>query len=319
MIRPTLLALAALALFTASAVSRSDATVVSPSAECVGDANGDAAVTIDEIVTTVNNALIGCDFMPVEIPFAAMVGNEPFACGQSYDGLGTSGATVIPSDLRFYLHNVRLIDDQGREVPVLLDQDGIWQDEDLVLLDFEDKQPPCNLGTVQTNTVVRGMVPRGTYDGIRFTLGVPFRMNHQDVGTARSPLVLTAMFWNWQGGYKFLRIDDATDLVRVHLGSTGCQLDGPNSVIGCSRPNRGEVFLPQFDPAGDVVVADLKELFADADLSVNQPGTPPGCMAEPNDADCEPLLRSLGVNFANGMPDPSRQTFFRVLEILSLD
>lgn len=302
------------ALFAPGLSNPARATVLPPSAMCVGDANGDAAVTIDEVLLSVNNALQGCDFVAVEIPFVAMVGESPFACGQSYDGLGTTGATVIPSDFRVYLHNIRLLDERGREVPILLEQDGIWQDEDLVLLDFEDKTPPCNLGTVQMNTVVRGLVPRGAYDGIRFNVGVPFRMNHQDVGTARSPLVLTSMFWNWQGGYKFIRIDDATDLVRVHLGSTGCVTDAPNSVVGCGRPNRGEVFLPQFDPATDTIVADLQALFADADLSVNVPGTPPGCMAGPDDTDCEPLMRSLGVNFANGLPDPSRQTFFRVLE-----
>jgi len=288
------------------------ASASSASSACVGDANGDAMVTIDEVLQAVTHALEGCDMMPVEIDFAAMVGDQPFACGQSYDGLGLSETTVIPSDFRFYVHNLRLIDDKGREVPVLLEQDGIWQFEDLALLDFEDKSPPCNLGTAQTNATVRGMVPTGQYDGIRFSLGVPFRLNHQDVATARSPLVLTAMFWNWQGGYKFIRIDDATDLVRVHLGSTGCETSSPNQVIGCSRQNRGEIYLSQFDPFGDTIVADLAALFAESDLSANQPGTPPGCMSGPGDSDCGPMLESLGVNFENGLPDPSRQTFFSV-------
>lgn len=313
MIRRTLASFVALGCVASIAAPAVSATVVSPSDFCVGDANGDAEVTIDEILTTVNNALEGCDFVPIEIPFVALVGDEPFACGQSYDGLGTTGATVIPSDFRLYVHNIRLVDDRGQEVPVLLDQDGIWQFEDLVLLDFEDKQPPCNLGTVQTNTVVRGRVPRGNYDGLRFNLGVPFRLNHQDVATARSPLVLTAMFWGWQGGFKFLRVDDALDLVRVHLGSTGCSLTAPNVVDRCTWPNRGEAIFPRFDVERDIVAADLAALFADSDLSVNAPGTPPGCMSGQDDADCEPMLRNLGVNFANGLPDPSRQRFFRVL------
>ncbi len=287
-------------------------TVASPSETCTGDANTDTQVTVDEVVLTVNNALEGCDYVPVEINFAAMVGEEPFACGNSYEGIGLSAATMTPSDFRFYVHNVRLITADGREVPVLLDQDGIWQFEDLALLDFEDKQAPCNNGTTQTNSAVRGMVPPGAYNGVRFTLGVPFHLNHQDVAVAESPLVLTSMFWNWQGGYKFIRIDDATDLVRVHLGSTGCVTDAPNSVVSCGRPNRGEIYLPEFDPETDTIVADLAALLADNDITVNQQDTPPGCMAGPTDSDCGPMLQNLGVNFENGLPDPSRQTFFSV-------
>lgn len=304
-------ALAALLVVTSAAMVPAQ-TVASPAEACTGDANRDAEVTVDEIVLTVDNALAGCDYVPVAIAFAAMVGDEPFACGNSYEGIGLGATTMTPSDFRFYVHNVRLLDDSGREVPVLLDQDGIWQLEDLALLDFEDKTPPCNIGTVQTNTVLRGLVPRGTYNGIRFDLGVPFRMNHQDASVAPSPLVLTSMFWNWQGGYKFVRIDDAADQVRIHLGSTGCVTDAPNSVVSCARPNRGEVFLPEFDPESDTIVADLAAVLADNDISVNQEGTPPGCMAGPTDQDCGPMLQNLGVNFANGLPDPSRQTFFRV-------
>lgn len=288
-------------------------TIVSSNSACVGDVNSDATVTVDEILQSVNHALEGCDFMDVTINFAAMVGDEPFACGDSYDDIGLSNETIIPSDFRFYVHNIRLVDHQGREVPVALHQDGIWQYDDLALLDFEDKISPCNLGTVQTNTAIHGRVPHGEYDGIRFSLGVPFRHNHQEAATAPSPLVLTAMFWNWQGGFKFLRIDEATDLVRVHLGSTGCEAINPTTVSSCSHPNRGEIILPSFDPDHDVIVANMGALFAGADLSVNQEGTPPGCMSGQADEDCHPIFEAMGVNFHNGMPDPSRQTFFHLM------
>ena len=301
----------ALVLAMGLSVPATAQTILAPSLSCLGDGNADTQVTVDEIIGSVNNALQGCGFVPVTISFAAAVGDEPFACGNTYEGVGTGGVSYTPADLRFYVHNVRLIDEAGREVPIVLDQDGIWQDDDLVLLDFEDKSPPCNNGTTQTNTTIRGMVPAGNYDGIRFALGVPFRMNHQDVATAESPLVLTSMFWNWQGGYKFIRIDDQEDLFRVHVGSTGCA-PGPTEVDACQRPNRGEAFLLNFDPATDTIIADLAALLADSDLEVNQAETPPGCMAGPSDLDCTNVLANLGVNFANGLPDPSRQIFFRV-------
>ena len=52
-----------------------------------------------------------------------------------------------------------------------------------------------------------GSAPRASYSGVRFTMGVPFELNHGDPTVAPSPLNITAMFWNWQGGYKFLKAD----------------------------------------------------------------------------------------------------------------
>src|SRR5690606_39726454 len=66
-----------------------------------------------------------------------------------------------------------------------------------------------------------------------------FALNHLDASTAPSPLNFTAMFWSWQSGYKFLRVDTADDTFRVHLGSTGCSSPGPSRPpTSCSAPNR---------------------------------------------------------------------------------
>jgi uncharacterized repeat protein (TIGR04052 family) len=279
---------------------------------CVGDANGDGEVTIEEIITSVNNSLEGCGFIPITLQFKAMVGDQPFKCGQVYEGIGTSGDRIIPADLRFYISNIRLVTNMDKEVPLALVQDHVWQDEDVVLLDFEDKTPPCNQGTTQTNGTVHGRAPAGSYTGVRFTLGVPFSLNHQNQAIASSPLNLTSMFWSWQSGYKFLRFDEATDAVRMHLGSTGCVYSSPPHVATCARPNRGEISLTGFDPSADTIVFDLAALFTDFNLASNVPDTPPGCMSDTDDADCSILMRNLGINFDNGMPDPSRQTVFHI-------
>lgn len=283
-------------------------------AQCVGDANGDGAVRVDELVTAVNDSLSGCDFQPVILNFAAKVGDAAFACGQQYTGLGTRGSTFIPADLRLYLSDIRLIDADDRAMPVILDQDGVWQFENVVALDFEDGTPPCSLGTPQMNLTVKGRVAPGEYNGVRFVLGLPFSLNHLDSATSQSPLNLSAMFWSWQGGRKFLRIDEATDLFRIHVGSTQCQATIPTRppTAPCGRPNRGEVILRDFDPATQTIVADLAALLASSDLETNQEETAPGCMSGFEDGDCGPLFQNLGINFDNGLPDASRQTFFRV-------
>ena len=206
--------------------------------QCVGDADGDGTVAINEIIIAVNNALNGCGFVPITLQFRATVGEETFACGNLYHNVGTTKADIVPSDFRFYIYNVRLVTRTGQVVPLKLDQDHTWQLDDLALLDFENKQTPCGNGTTATNTTVHGMAPPADYTGVRFQLGLPFDRNHGNQAIAPSPLDLTGMFWSWQDGYRFLKIDTAFDNVRVHLGSTGCVLGShANVVTSCARLN----------------------------------------------------------------------------------
>lgn len=269
----------------------------------------------------------------VSIRFAAVVGDQPFACGNSYEGIGATASKVTPSDFRFYVSGVELIDATGKAVPLKLDQDERWQHRDVALLDFENRTGPCLTGTQETRDVIAGTVPAGTYRGLRFSLGVPFELNHADATIAPSPLNLTSLFWNWQAGYKFLRVDLSTsgrpqdikpgDVPRfgdraasnrlgfaIHLGSTMCAAEGPNKApANCANPNRPTIEFSSFDPDKDVVLADLKSVLEGVNVDTNQAESPAGCMSTPTDGDCNPLLRNFGLVFAG---QPAQQKFFRV-------
>lgn len=73
---------------------------------------------------------------PVQIRFAAVVGDAAAACGAKYDGVGSSRSTISIADFRFYLSRLRLVNADGSEAPVALTQDGLWQVDDVALLDF---------------------------------------------------------------------------------------------------------------------------------------------------------------------------------------
>jgi len=146
----------------------------------------------------------------VKLQFAAEVDGQPFTCGQEYTGIGATDAIITPSDFRLYISAVELLDSDGAVVPLTLEQDGIWQYQDVALLDFEDGSGPCQNGNTPVNMSVRGTVPDGNYQGVQFTLGLPFALNHADNLLAASPLNLSAMFWNWQGGYRFFKVDIST-------------------------------------------------------------------------------------------------------------
>ncbi len=275
-----------------------------------------------------NSAAAGTQ--PVAIRFAAHVSGQAFTCGQSYAGIGTTRSTITPSDFRYYVSEVHLVDSRGRAVPVSLTQDGAWQLDNVALLDFENASGPCRNGTAATNHTVRGTVPAGQYTGLRFTLGVPFARNHGDPTVAPSPLNLTAMFWNWQGGYKFIKFDTATSGqtattaapdprgggnasgFSVHLGSTVCAAPSRTSApSACQNPNRVVVQFDRFDAKTQTVVADIAAVLAGANVDVNAPNTSPGCMSFLNDADCPPVMGALGLAYG-GVAAPGAQRLFSV-------
>ncbi|XXX73589.1 MbnP family copper-binding protein [Sorangium sp. So ce134] len=249
----------------------------------------------------------------VELTFEGRVGDEVFSCSDTY-AVGTTATEVKLNDFRLYIHDVRLHRADGEEVPLALEQDGRWQFEDVVLLDFEDKSGSCANGTQETNGLVRGTVPAGEYDGLSFKLGVPFELNHGDASVAPSPLNLSGLFWSWNAGYKFLRIDSVPeqggDPFIIHVGSTGCVADG-GEVTACDRPNVAEIVIRDIDPLATKVLVDYAALVLDTDVSANAGGTP-GCMSDATDPDCPPLFTHLGIDITDGSPRPEQQSFFRI-------
>ena len=270
----------------------------------------------------------------VTIKFAPKVGNSPFSCATNYK-LGKSATPVTLSDFRFYVSNVALIDASGKTVPLNLTQDNKWQYQNVALIDFEDKTGACTNGTTEIRDKVVGTVPKGNYKGLQFTLGVPSNLNHEDSTLAPSPLNLTSLWWNWRFGYKFARIDFKNQVTAqnprsqqkhkdnhgnagksqgfpIHLGSTGCQAETSSQKpqTECSNPNRPTITFTNFNPAKNIVIADISKLVENTDLTQNQTDTAAGCMSSPDDNDCRSVMANFGIPF--GSETKVKQTFFRV-------
>lgn len=250
----------------------------------------------------------------VTLRFEGLVGGEPAACGGAYGGIGTTSTELTLLDYRMYVHDVRLLTEDGREVPLGLTEDGAWQHGGVALLDFEDGNG-CDSGTAPTNGVAHGTVAEAaTFTGVRFRLGVPFDLNHADASTAPAPLNYTSMFWSWNAGYKFVRVEGRTtglsDGWRFHLGSTGCEGDGRGNVTGCLADNIPEIELSGFDPETSIIAADLADLLAESDLDADA-GGPPGCLSGTDDPECETYFHALGLPY-QGSVAPGPQHLFSV-------
>ncbi len=230
------------------------------------------------------------------IHFAAVVAGRPFVCGTTYLRLGTTRAAVTPEFLRFYVYGLRLIDHNGRETPLALDQDGVWQQRNVAFLSFEGTNDACASGSPQEHEIVIGSAPAADYVAIRFSVGVPSSLDHADATIAASPLNLSDMFWSWRDGYKFFRFDarvrgqgGSTSSFVFHLGSTECT--GSDAGSRCARPNVVSVRLQPFDPSRTIVF-DVAKLVESVDLERGN-----GCMMMSGEV-CGPELRSLGLSVA---------------------
>ncbi len=244
----------------------------------------------------------------ISIPFRATIGVQAFRCGETYQNVGTTRTTYRVQDLRFYVSDVRLLTSSGQEVPFVLDTTA-FQNGNVALLDFENGGSGCPEGNSATNTELRGHpASAGTFVGMRFVLGIPEAQNHLDSATQPSPLNLTGMFWGWAAGYKFLRTEGSTPGLAsghlFHLGNPICV----NGAADCIR------YRPTITLMGNVtssaVEADLARLYSTSNLSRDESGAP-GCMSDPGDTDCTPILASLGLN-SLGLNNGT-QTFFALV------
>lgn len=255
------------------------------------------------------------DTRSVSLEFEGVVGDEPFDCESTYQ-LGTTGLVTQISEFKMFVSNVTLIDASGAEVAMELSDEGPWQEGTVALIDFEDATGACANGTPETNTSVTGTIPADFEPvGVNFEVGVPFESNHQNQATAPDPLSLAQMFWNWQGGYKFIRVDGVVGEsagFRVHLGSTGCMLvDGSTTEVeSCMNSNRIVVVRDNVDIDTDVFTVDAAELIEDLDLTPDDDGNSINCQSMPSEGDCAAVFPKFGLSFMGG--DAGAQTFIQV-------
>ncbi len=288
---------------------------------CGGGGSDTAGTPLNEAAAT----------QDVTIQFAAVAGaaNTVVNCNTPLTALGRTPTQADLADLRFYLTDVQLVNEQGVSVPITLARNE-WQytqdAQSVTLIDLENAQGACSTdGTAATNAVIRGKVPPGTYVKLKATLGVPEKLSHSDLAVAPAPLDVMAMGWSWQTGRKFAKVEikpkggvstpvggstSVVDTYPLHLASTNCtgNNDGNDT---CAKKNLTTVAL-DFDPVRQQVAFDVAELFSTSDIRANQ-NDAVGCMSAMSDLDCPAVFSKLGLNLQTGTASSSVQTVFRAI------
>jgi uncharacterized repeat protein (TIGR04052 family) len=241
---------------------------------------------------------------PVELNFSVRYGDNAISCTEAVAGLKLT-------DMRFFVYDLKLVDQAGRSRAVELLADGLWQDGKIALLDFEDGQGDCINGSAANNRSIRGVVTAdnvgGPFQGISFTVGVPPDSNHRDPMTAKAPLNYTAMHWHWLTGYKFMRVgvNNESDRFWMHLGSSHC--DGSISDgIECRSSNRVAVALADFNPLRDRIVIDLEPLVTAVNLA---DGIGSDCSSGPDEPACAAAFAALGLPYGLTVEAASQRVF----------
>lgn len=237
----------------------------------------------------------------LEIPFVATWNGTPLTC---------DGGDRALTDLRFYISKPQVLtaDGKARDVGFMVEKP--WQNDAVALIDLEDGTGACRNGTAEVTAHLVGVTRSGDYRRLRFTVGVPFRINHGNPLTASPPLDDPDMHWHWRSGYKFLRagVRDGSDGFWIHVGSAGCKGTVGN-ISECRFPNRIVVELDGFVPGESRVAIDLAQLTAGVDLD---DGVASDCSSGPAEEACIAPFRALGIDFETGRQDGD-QTVFTLL------
>ena len=228
---------------------------------------------------------------PLNLKFQLTHNNQNVNCSSK---LQLADESWQISQFQFYAHNFYVQDQHKQWHPAAIkaNQD---QSSSVMLLGGvcgADQNWQANLNA---------MIPADEIKSVKFTLGVPHKLNHLNPITQPSPLNQSDMFWTWQMGYKFARIEltnQSSEWI-FHLGSTGC--DSPSPVRApeeaCKNPNRANIRVANFELTKPINIS-LSELLQGIDLKAEN-----NCQSAPS-ALCTKLMSRIGVN--------SKQTVFGV-------
>lgn len=219
-------------------------------------------------------ALAGCDVIdfkgrePGEIPFK-LVGVDTGACpmimsiGQDRWNIDYFGFYLSKPEVR--------IDGKWQRVKF---KQTRWQTPNEALLKFHNKCiNPDDANSKLVLDVSEELLKLAT--NLRFTMGLPFDVNHADALTQPSPLNDSSMFSNRRNGHQFLRLDVSKNAKETrewsyHLGSAGCgsESEAAPPKTSCAFTNRVEFILPmtQLDTDLDLEIS-VSNIVAQVDIN----------------------------------------------------
>lgn len=156
----------------------------------------------------------------IDVRVAATAGGTPFAMNAPMTS--AAGVPYRVSLLRYFVSHVALVDAAGNVVPTpLADAAGHPLEYGVTLVDYDKPE----------TLALHLLAPPGRYTAVSFAVGVPEHctnggvLNHENASEQAYPLnVDTDMYWAWNPGYVFLKIEghasgaNGTNSFAYHVG-----------------------------------------------------------------------------------------------------
>ncbi|MES2746165.1 MAG: MbnP family protein [Bdellovibrionota bacterium] len=140
----------------------------------------------------------------VSINFAAKVQGEALACFDKSAAMKAQGQ--IFTDLRMFISNVALVNDQGQDVKLTLTVDEGNQNlqfvdangNSIALLNYLDASCAASDATKVLKNAITGLLPYGHYTALKFQLGLPYPAMDSSLTKMPAALAPTDMAWMWE-------------------------------------------------------------------------------------------------------------------------
>lgn len=233
--------------------------------------------------------LISCGDEPklYKLNFSPTFQGDVLNCNESFSNENIDWQL---SQLQFFISHIELQDlnDNWQALPL---KSQSKQSDNIVLLgqDCEEKN--------SSNWIVSFVneVADSQFKKVRFSLGVPFELNHLNPLVQSSPLNDSSMFWVWQTGHKFVRFELENEETHwlFHLGSTGCKSPSVmrSPIKNCLNPN---LFIFEASIGSNGVEFDMTELLDGISLHAES-----SCQSSPENPSCQRLFMNMRDNKNN--------------------
>ncbi|WP_168204015.1 MbnP family copper-binding protein [Aliikangiella coralliicola] len=241
--------------------------------------------------------LSGCQKNPesYSVDFAVYYGSKKLDCKTVFEGEDTfehQGQVWRLSQLQFFIHDVQLKSKSGQwhqATPVVPEK---YSDEVFLIGSGCGQQQNWQIK-------LTSLLAKNEISGIKFIVGVPPEINHKNPLTLAAPLNQPDMFWTWQLGHKFIRMEFANSAEEwiFHLGSTGCRSPSPvrPPKEACKNPNAPKVVLNNFS-AKHHVALNISAFLEGIDMQDNS-----NCQSSLDTPACQLLLPRVGIAVASNL------------------
>jgi hypothetical protein len=249
------------------------------------------------------------------VNFLAKVGAEDLACNDKTDALLQRGQ--IFTDLRFFVSNLVLVDEQGQTFPVKLDVDAnssnlqyVDQNQNsIALLNFLEAGCASSDATKKIKTSIEGLLNQGIYKELRFQLGLPYAPMDEALTSVPSALAPSDMGWMWQHYPADIQIEMHTGKAKKMLNALTSEnkrtISLPISLVHSAESQKVDLTLDLsklFPSSGAAFVSSVESACNNSTKTMTE-----------NTPNCAHAFKALGLEVANAK-QPYEQNAFSIVK-----